>query len=64
MPFMLKEQQRFYKKKMKNLEINTPSEFYRMRRPEYFSDSKVSSEVVLTKEVLAFELEKISTNQK
>ncbi|MGQ1892035.1 hypothetical protein ACT29H_16480 [Thermophagus sp. OGC60D27] len=49
---------------MKNLEIKTPSEYYRMRRPEYFSDSKVSSEVVLTKEVLAFELEKISTNQK
>jgi len=49
---------------MKNLEIKTPSEYYRMRRPEYFSDSKVSSEVLLTKEVLAFELEKISTNQK
>ncbi|GET29411.1 hypothetical protein [Prolixibacter sp. SD074] len=49
---------------MKNLEIKTPSEYYRMRRPEYFSDSKVSSDVVLTKEVLALELEKISTNQK
>ena len=44
---------------MKNLEIKTPSEYYRMRRPEYFSDSKVSSEVVLTKEVLALELEKM-----
>lgn len=49
---------------MKNLEIKTPSEFYRMRRPELFSDSKVSSEVLLTKEVLAFELDKITTNQK
>ncbi|WP_075604137.1 hypothetical protein [Saccharicrinis aurantiacus] len=49
---------------MKNLEIKTPSEFYRMRRPEYFSDSKVTYDVVLTREVLAYELEKISTNQK
>lgn len=49
---------------MKNLEIKTPSEFYKMRRPEYFSDSKVSYDVVLTKEVLAYELDKISTNQK
>jgi len=35
-----------------------------MRRPEYFSDSKVTYDVILTKEVLAYELEKISTNQK
>lgn len=49
---------------MKNLEIKTPSEYYRMRRPEFFSDSEVSSEIVLTKEVLAYELDKISTNQK
>src|SRR5690554_3508652 len=49
---------------MKNLEIKTPSEFYRMRRPEYFSDSEVTYDVVLTREVLAYELEKISTNQK
>lgn len=49
---------------MKNLEIKTPSEFYRMRRPEYFSDSKVVCDVVLTREILAYELDKISTNQK
>ena len=49
---------------MKNLEIKTPSEFYRMRRPEYFSDSKVVCDVVLTREMLAYELDKISTNQK
>lgn len=35
-----------------------------MRRPEYFSDSKISYDIVLTREVLAHELEKISTNQK
>jgi hypothetical protein len=50
--------------KMKNLDIQTPSEFYRMKRPEYFSDSKVVSNVVLTREILAYELDKISTNQK
>jgi len=49
---------------MKKPEIKTASEYYRMKRPEFFSDSKVSSEIVLTKEVLAFELDKISTNQK
>lgn len=49
---------------MKNLEIKTPSEFYRMRRPEYFSDSKVDYDVVLTREILAYELDKITTNQK
>ncbi len=49
---------------MKNLDIRTPSEFYRRRRPEYFSDTKVNYDVVLTREVLALEIEKISTNQK
>ncbi|HAF27762.1 MAG TPA: hypothetical protein DCG75_01830 [Bacteroidales bacterium] len=49
---------------MKKPEIKTASEYYRMKRPEFFSDSKVSSEIVLTKEVLALELDKISTNQK
>ena len=42
----------------------TPSEYYRLRRPEYFSDSTTISEVKLTKEVLAFELSQITTNQK
>lgn len=35
-----------------------------MRRPEYFSDSKIINEAVLPREVLAYELSKISTNQK
>lgn len=42
----------------------TPSQFYRNRRPEYFSDSKIESKVLLTKEQLAFEISQISTNQK
>jgi len=42
----------------------TPSQFYRNRRPEYFSDSKTESKVLLTKEQLAFEISQISTNQK
>jgi hypothetical protein len=41
-----------------------PSEFYRLRRPEYFSDSEMINETVLPREVLAYELSKISTNQK
>lgn len=41
-----------------------PSEFYKMRRPEYFSDSKIIDKAVLPREVLAYELSKISTNQK
>ena len=48
----------------KEHKIKTPSEFYRMRRPYNFSDSKIVREVELPKEVLAFELEKITTNQK
>ncbi|WP_299323435.1 hypothetical protein [uncultured Maribacter sp.] len=42
----------------------TPSQFYRNRRPEFFSDSKTESKVLLTKEQLAFEISQISTNQK
>lgn len=42
----------------------TPSQFYRLRRPEYFSDSFKSYEVKLPKEHLSFELSQISTNQK
>lgn len=41
-----------------------PSEFYKMRRPEFFSDSKIIDQTVLPREVLAYELSKISTNQK
>ncbi|WMX16552.1 hypothetical protein [Aureispira sp. CCB-E] len=42
----------------------TPSQFYRNIRPEFFSDSKIESKVLLTKEQLAFEISQISTNQK
>lgn len=42
----------------------SPSEFYRRLRPENFSDSRITETVTLPKEVLAFELEKITTNQK
>lgn len=41
-----------------------PSEFYKSIRPEYFSDSVLSYEVQLPREVLAYELNQISTNQK
>lgn len=43
---------------------STPAEFYRSRRPEYFSDSKVIYDVEIPREVLAFELNKVSSYQK
>jgi hypothetical protein len=49
---------------MKNIRKNTPSEFYRLRRPEYFSDSETIYDIELPKEQLAFELSQITTNQK
>lgn len=49
---------------MKNIRNNTPSEFYRLRRPEYFSDSETIYDIELPKEHLAFELSQITTNQK
>lgn len=42
----------------------TPSSFYRNRRPEYFSDSMNISKPTIQREVLAYELNMISTNQK
>jgi hypothetical protein len=42
----------------------SPSEFYRAIRPENFSDSEISYDVVLPKEQLEFELSKITANQK
>ena len=42
----------------------SPSEFYRQRRPEFFSDSENITNINLPREVLAYEIEKISTNQK
>ncbi len=51
---------------MKNNEvkIKTPSQFYRQRRPENFSDSEIIWEYKLPKEVLSLELNNITTNQK
>jgi hypothetical protein len=40
------------------------SELYKLKRPENFSDSEVIREVSLPREVLAYELKTISTNQK
>ncbi len=41
-----------------------PSNFYRMTRPEYFSDSEIIYDAILPKEQLAYELAQITTNQK
>ncbi len=51
---------------MKNERIRkiTASEMYRMKRPEYFSDSEITYSVKLTREQLSFELDKLSSNQK
>jgi hypothetical protein len=49
---------------MKNIKKNRPSDFYRLRRPEYFSDSEIIHTVELPREQLAFELSQITTNQK
>lgn len=42
----------------------TPSQFYRHRRPENFSDSKIVTKTILPREQLDFELSQISINQK
>jgi hypothetical protein len=42
----------------------TPSDIYKEMRPEYFSDSETKYKIKLPRETLAFELAKISTNQK
>lgn len=44
--------------------FDTPSKYYRNIRPEYFSDSERVYEVKLPREHLAYELSRISTNQK
>ncbi|MCP1994325.1 hypothetical protein [Flavobacterium sp. HSC-61S13] len=49
---------------MKEQKFPTPSQFYRHRRPEYFSDSKIVAKVVLPREQLDYEISQISTNQK
>jgi hypothetical protein len=48
----------------KNAENVTLSDLYRMVRPECFSDTEVTYEAVLTKEHFAYELSRITTNQK
>lgn len=50
--------------KMNERKFPTPSQFYRHRRPEYFSDSKIVAKVVLPREQLDYEISQISTNQK
>lgn len=50
--------------KKENDSILSPSEFYRRLRPENFSDSDISTSHELPKEVLAFELDNITKNQK
>lgn len=42
----------------------TPSQFYRHRRPEYFSDSEIVAKAILPKEQLSFELSQIAINLK
>lgn len=42
----------------------TPSSFYRNRRPEFFSDTIKTPKPTIQREVLAYELSMISTNQK
>ncbi len=49
---------------MNDKKITTPSQFYRQRRPEYFSDSKIVAKAILPREQLDYEISKISTNLK
>lgn len=49
---------------MNDKKITTPSQFYRHRRPEYFSDSKIVAKAILPREQLDYEISKISTNLK
>lgn len=49
---------------MNDKKILTPSQFYRLQRPEYFSDSKIVAKVLLPGEQLDFELSQISVNLK
>ncbi|QOG03481.1 hypothetical protein [Flavobacterium sp. MDT1-60] len=44
--------------------FDSPNDFYKNMRPEFFSDSETVYKIELTREVLAFEIETISTNQK
>lgn len=42
----------------------TPYEYYRQRRPELFSDTKVINKITLTKEVFQYQLERLSNDMK
>lgn len=44
--------------------ILTPSQYYRNLRPEFFSDSKIRTSVVLPKEQLDYEINQLAINQK
>jgi hypothetical protein len=48
----------------KKIKFMNPNDFYKSIRPEYFSDSEIIFETELSREVLAHELNYISTNQK
>lgn len=50
--------------RMNERKFPTPSQFYRNLRPEFFSDSKIVTKVILTREQLDYEISQISTNQK
>ena len=42
----------------------TPYEYYRNRRPEYFSDTKVVYKITMTKEVFQYQLDRLSNDMK
>lgn len=48
----------------KTKSFDSPNDFYKNIRPEYFSDSETTYKIELPRELLAFEIERISTNQK
>lgn len=49
---------------LKSTEMLNPFDFYKKHRPEYFSDSKITYKYQLTKEVLQFQLSRLSTDMK
>ncbi|MFV5703283.1 hypothetical protein ACM55F_15545 [Flavobacterium sp. XS2P12] len=48
----------------KTKSFNLPNDFYKNIRPEYFSDSEITYKIELPRELLAYEIETISTNWK
>lgn len=49
---------------MNQRNIFTPSQFYKQKRPEFFSDSKIITKTNLPREQLDYEISQISVNQK